>query len=97
MDTKGLLHDEPQGEVYDDERSISDDELYEKEMTRNISRSLELNQFLKPFLVWGTITFVYSLILVSVVLKMRASKLHGAGIIYCMAYPLRLQNAADSL
>jgi hypothetical protein len=89
MDTKGLLHDEPHGEVYDDERSISDDELYEKGMTRKISRSLELKRFLNPFLVWGTITFVYSLILISVVLKMRAFRLHGAGVIYCMAYLLR--------
>jgi hypothetical protein len=83
MDTKALLQDESQNEMYYDEVSTSEDGLPKKGMKKIISRSSKIKRFLTPVLLYGCITFVYSLILVAVVLKMQALRLQGPGLIYC--------------
>jgi hypothetical protein len=83
MDTKALLHDEAHEEMYYDEVSTSEDGLPEKGMTKMISSSSKLKRFLTPVLICGCITVVYSLILITVVLKMQALRLQGPGLIQC--------------
>jgi hypothetical protein len=83
MDTKALLRDDSQDEMYYDEVSTSEDGLPEKGMTKMIPGSSKFKQFLTPVLLCGSMTVVYSLILVAVVLKMQALRLQGPRLIQC--------------
>lgn len=83
MDSKALLHDESHSDMYYDEISTSEDGLSEKGARRLVSKTSIIKQLLRPTLLCGFITLIYSFVLVVVVLKMQALRLQGPALIYC--------------
>lgn len=95
MDTKALLHDESQDEIYYDEVPVSDDGLPTEGMEKLVSKKPSFRRFLKPVVLYGFVTLLYSLILVAAVLKMQSLRLQGPGLIYCKLLFVHSKSPAD--
>lgn len=81
MDTESLLHEELKDGIFSSEPSISEDEAYDN--IAPVSRCLRWKRYIYSPLAYGIVTFVYSLILIVVVIEMQALRLKGPGLIDC--------------